>query len=210
MGFNTCLVENTRQKHLNWISAIMERKGWKHTQLAREAGIDASTLSRFINETNPGSRLSTFSIDKIAALNILPPFETASAPAVRGLSENEATPYEAKPNDIVLKLIIDALKHGKNSIDAWQLHSRALEYAGYIPGDIMLIDLNEAPHDGDVVCAQVYNRNGTAETVLRIFEHPWLVSATGDSASRKPLLVDNDRVVIRGTLMTSVRPRRAA
>jgi SOS-response transcriptional repressor LexA len=89
------------------------------------------------------------------------------------------------------------------------LRSRSLESAGYMPGDILMVDLNGRPEPGDVVCAQIYDRSGKAETIFRIYEHPFLVAATLDGRLMKPHLVDNDRVVIRGVVIASLRERRA-
>ena len=53
-------------------------------------------------------------------------------------------------------------------------------------------------------------RNGRAETVFRIFEDPFLVAATLDRTLFKPWLIDNDRVIVRGVVIASLRERRAA
>lgn len=73
-----------------------------------------------------------------------------------------------------------------------------------------MVDLNARPEVGDVVCAQVYDRAGKGETVFRVFEDPFLVAATLDTKLIRPLLIDNDRVVIRGVVVASFRERRAA
>lgn len=202
------LVENTREKHLNWIRAIMRLKGWSQTELARAAGIDPSTLSRFIRDVNSGARLNTLTIEKIEALGVLPAFETERVARPPGLAEQEAAPFMHETADPVVKLAVNALKGGRNGVDPWLMHSRALEHEGYLPGDILIVDLNAAPRDGDVVCAQVYDRLGEAETVMRIWHHPFLTAASGDPSVRRPLLVDNERVVLRGVVIASFRPRR--
>jgi SOS-response transcriptional repressor LexA len=88
----------------------------------------------------------------------------------------------------------------------WTLRSRALEVAGYLPGDVLIVDLNARPDDGDVVCAQVYERDN-AETLFRIYEAPYLQAATYQRGLFKPLLVDGRRVVLRGVVVASIRPR---
>jgi SOS-response transcriptional repressor LexA len=90
------------------------------------------------------------------------------------------------------------------------LRSRCLEVAGYVPGDVLMVDMNAKPEQGDVVCAQVYDRLGRAETVFRIFEDPFLVASSLDGTFFKPLLIDNERVVVRGVVVASFRDRRAA
>jgi len=91
-------------------------------------------------------------------------------------------------------------------VDPWVMKSRALEHAGYLPGDILIVDLNAKPQDGDAVCAQIYDRNGKTETAFRIYEYPFLIAASADPDLRRPVLVDNERASIRGVVMASIRP----
>jgi hypothetical protein len=71
-----------------------------------------------------------------------------------------------------------------------------------MPGDTVLVDLSTPPKAGEPCCAQVYDwRGGKAETVMRLFEPPYLVAATFDANLRKPLLVDSERVVVKGLIM---------
>jgi hypothetical protein len=60
------------------------------------------------------------------------------------------------------------------------------------------------------VCAQVYDMGGRAKTVFRIFEHPFLVAASIDPSLHRPLLIDNRAIMVRGVVVASMRPRRAA
>jgi transcriptional regulator with XRE-family HTH domain len=203
------LVVNTRHKHLSWLQAIMAHKRWSQTDLARNAGIDPSTLSRFFREVNPGAMLQSHTVEKIAAISDIPPFQTMPPVRPRGFAETEAAPYQAETVDDMLARAVQAAKAGKNGVDAWVLKSRAIELAGYLPGDILIVDLNAEPVEGDVVCAQFYDRQGRAETVFRIYEPPFLVAVSTDTRLFKPLLVEADRVVVRGVMRVSLRPQRS-
>ena len=101
------------------------------------------------------------------------------------------------------------MRAGGNAIDAWTLQSAALDLAGYLPGDILMVDLNADPEDGDIVCAQSYDRLGRAETIFRRFQKPFLTALSTQSNSFRPLIVDEDRVVIRGVVIATLRPRTA-
>lgn len=206
------LVENVRRKQLAWINAILEHRGWNRTRLAREAGLDPSALSRFFNDKHNKAQLQTNSIERISSVGGIPPYQTAPAPRVSGLAESEAEPLSI-PLDTQysepFQLALNSIRRSRNGLDGWVMKSRALELEGYMPGDIVFVDLNERPRHGDAVCAQIYDRHGKAETVFRIYEHPFLVSASTDPATRRPLLVDNNSVVIRGVIVSSIRPRRA-
>jgi hypothetical protein len=58
------------------------------------------------------------------------------------------------------------------------------------------------------VCAQLYRwSEGRADTVFRLYEPPYLVAMTRDAELRKPALVDNDRVIIKGVVILTLRPR---
>ncbi len=212
-----CVMENIRRKHMAWLQAVLQENNCGPAELARRATkkctgnekLDHSTLSKFINNKANTAVLSTGTIEKLARVSRLPPFETVLQPAIRGLAEEETTPYEYEADDYFSRAI-EAIKNGRNGIDPWILNSRSLEAAGYVPGDILMVDLNAIATPGDVICAQIYDRNGRAETVMRIFEDPFLISATLDNSLKRPHLVDNDRVQIRGVVITSLRQRKEA
>lgn len=200
------VVENVRRQQLDWVHANLKILNWNPTRASREAGISQSTLSKFLNDTANMARLETNSVEKLKAVFPLPPYQTAPNPVARGFAEAEAEPFTASGDDHVTAAV-DAIRSGRNGIVAWSLQSRALEVAGYLPGDVMLVDLNAQPQDGDAVCAQVYDRSGNAETVFRIYEGPYLQAATYARNLFKPLLIDGDRVLVRGVVVTSIRPR---
>lgn len=204
-----CVVEPVRKKHLAWVNAILQHKGLKPSRLAKEAGVNHGTILKFLNDPIGAARLNTYTIEKLEKYSGIPPFETSPVGAPRGFSENESEIYDP-PAGSYLSGAINAIKAGRNGIDPWVLNSRALENAGYFPGDVLLVDLNETPADGDVVCAQMYDRVGRAETVMRIYEHPFLIAATTDRNLLKPALVDNKSVVIRGVVVATLRDRRNA
>lgn len=195
-----------RGKQLAWIQAILSLRRWTPTRLAREARISQSTLAKFLGDPLDTAHLSLRSVEKIAQVSPLAPYLTEPLHHGRGFSESDARPFEPQGDDAATKAIM-AAKSGRNHIDPWVLRSRALEAAGYLPGDVLIVDLNENAVDGDVVCAQVYDRSGNAETVFRVLERPFLVAATLERRPTKPLLVDDEQIVIRGVVVASVRPR---
>jgi transcriptional regulator with XRE-family HTH domain len=200
-------MDSTRQKHVEWVNAILDIKGWTQTELARKAGLDPSTLSRFLREENPGARLNTYTIERIEHASGMHAFETSIAAPMRGMAEGEATPWLSEDSNSVTDIAVLAIKGEKNHIVPWVLKSAALELAGYIHGDILFVDLNGNPNLGDVVCAQVYDRFGKAETVFRIYEKPYLVAASTEAHLRRPILTDDDRAQIRGVVIATLRPR---
>lgn len=204
------LVTETRQQQLDWIEAVIDLKGWTRTDWARTAGVDPSTLSKFINDPQKAQTLGSNTVAKLKRVSPLPPYQTVATPRLGGLAETEAFTYKPPSNDgDDTAAAVSAIMAKHNAVDAWVLSSRGLDAIGYYPGDVLLVDLNGIPKAGDIVCAQLYTRPGNAETVFRIYEPPYLVAATLDRALTKPLLVDNDQIGIRGVVITSIRPRTA-
>ena len=197
-------MENERRKQLAYINLILRTRGWKIAELARRAGISASTFSKFRNDANNAAQMEPSTVMLLEEASGIP-----YGADVKGeqLDEPEGALYQAGGSD--LSEMVKMMRAGRNGVDPWVLKTRSLETAGYMPGDVVLVDLNTPAKSGDVVCAQIYHR-GVAETVFRIYEEPFLVAATFDPAKFKPLLVDNSRVVIRGVVTASLRDRRAA
>lgn len=196
-----------------WLKEVLDRTGETPTGLARKAGLAQSTLTRFMNNDD-APLLGLRSISKIAmAANTSPPgfaldhqIETAAGGG--GFAEPEAVPLaQFLPNgDQRLDAIIELIKGKRKSADPWVLKSDVLKFAGYLPGDVVIVDLATVPAAGMIVCAQVYLwARGTAETIFRIYEPPYLVAATDAPHVRRPLLVDNNHVVIKGVVTESFR-----
>lgn len=186
----------------------MQRTGWSQSELAARAGLDPSTLSRFLTGQREGHALRPTSIRKIEAVSGLA--MDAGQPDTGpdgGLAEAEATPLAVEERS-PLAAIIAALTEGRRNIDPWTLNSRALELSGYRTGDTLLVALGETPLSGDIVCAQLYDwARGKAETVFRIFQPPYLVASTTDTALLRPHAVDGQQVQIKGVVIHSVRSR---
>lgn len=202
------IVENPRRKQLEWISAILEHKGWRPSTLAKAARIDHSTLSKFLNDPLNAAHLNSTSVEKIAAAGGIPPYHRQAIGQPRGFAESEAELLLDMPSNAIAAAI-DSLKGNQSGADAWVMKSRALENAGFLPGDILIVDMNAEARDGDAVCVQLYDRAGRAETAFRIFESPFIVAASTDPDLRRPVLVDNERAIIRGVVTASLRPRLA-
>jgi transcriptional regulator with XRE-family HTH domain len=194
---------NETREHHAFIAKVMAKTGWSQSDLAARAGIDPSTLSRFLSK---GRELRLTTIQRIAIASGVS-FGDEPLPQSQGLSEGEALPYEFIAQDrraVAIRLLCE--QH--ENCDAWILKSRALESLGHMPGDVMIVGLNETPHIGDIICAQIYDWNkGGAETVFRIYQPPALIAATQDASLLKPYLLDDNTVVIKGVVLHSLRSR---
>jgi SOS-response transcriptional repressor LexA len=197
------VVENVRRKHLDWVNSILASTGWSQHRLAKEADLSPSALNKFLKDPTDTRTLNSFSLEKLERASGIPLSRGTGA-----FTEAETPGYEVERIDD-LGTMAQAMKQGRNGVDAWRMKTRALELAGYIPGDTLIVDQGVTPQMGDVVIAQIYDRNGEAETVVRIFEGSFLIAATTDPALISPIFINKD-VLIRGVCIASTRNRRAA
>lgn len=204
----------------DWLRKLPALTGKSLTAIATDIGVAVSTLTRPLSPDDPGtSTANQRTIDKIVAAYAVEPPDfggrggNAQGRPLRGFFE-DATRYEPKSGD-ALALAVRALIAGQPNADPWVIKTRALELAGYLPGDVVVVDLSRQPALGDAVCAQINIdfRRGTAETVMRIYERAGatdvLVAASMDPGLRQPIAIDQ-RAAIKGVIVGMVRPQRAA
>lgn len=105
-----------------------------------------------------------------------------------------------------------ALAGGRAGVDTWRVSTSAMQLAGYVEGDIILVDTHRvAPAPGAVVLAQVYDwQLGSAMTLLRRYDPPVIMAASADAREWKPYVVDGTNVLIVGIVVASWREDRKA
>jgi hypothetical protein len=197
--------EQTSGQHRDYVRRVIEHTGKPPTRIAKEIGVAASTLTRLLNASEGSiATLHARTISKLQAYSGISLFvgaDVAAPPGPRGLAE-DAVPFDARNADPAVAAAIKALIGGRQAADPWTIRKPALERIGFLPGDIVIVDLGRRPEAGDAVCAQVYDwGRSDAETVMRVYEPPYLVAASFDEQLRRPLVVDNERVIIKGVLL---------
>jgi transcriptional regulator with XRE-family HTH domain len=194
---------------LQYIQYLLEKTGWSRAELAKRAGLDPTTLSRFLSSGDVIYQLRGSTIRRLELVSGIAFGESPSSnsePLV-GFSEVEVIPFSVV-NDHNIMAAFEALHPGAINKDIWVLRSRALELVGYRPGDLIQIKLDIAPLRGDVVCAQVYDEvKSRAQTVFRIYAPPILASATTDLGLGTPYSLDDNRVVVKGVVVAMLRTR---
>lgn len=190
-----------------WLVEVLKKTGLKATPLAKAAGLAPSTVLRAL-DTEKGATLDTRSIAKIVEkLKVAPPpsLFAMPGPAPDGFAESELEAVAVDGGTRFAGIVLTATQ------GVWRVRTRALELAGYLPGDEVLADSATQPRARDVVVAQVVDhRSGGAETVLRVYDPPYLITETAAAEARqKPVLVDNDRVSIWGPVIVALRARAA-
>lgn len=202
----------SRDETKAWVRAVLAHVRMKPTELARRIDRVPSTLNRFLNDPGADHNLSDDTISRIAEVAGVLPYEyPGTQKRVAGLGTLEAERFDVGTGmgDALVDSAVRNAAQARNAIEPWVLRSRALELAGYLPGDIVIVDLNEKARPHDVVCAEVFDwRTMRTMTVFRIYEAPFLIAASGDAELLKPFVVDDDAVAIRGVVAGSVRPRR--
>jgi lambda repressor-like predicted transcriptional regulator len=178
-----------------WIEQVLTRTGWSSHRLALEAGVSPATVSRALND---GQYLtSTRTIEKIVrATGIAAPqnIGASGGPVRGGFAEPEAVYQGARPNR-------PAAEGGPHAA-VWRLQSESLRQAGVLPGDMLTVDPDTPPRAGDIVCVQVLDAAGEAQTVFRVYDRPFAVTAHAHpDHARKPLMIDDERVQVWGTVV---------
>jgi lambda repressor-like predicted transcriptional regulator len=204
-------MSTTLQEQVAWVRAILAYLGVSPTELARRAKLAPSTLHRPLNEPAYPGVLSGRTLGAIAEVAGVRPLEYPAR--MRGMAEPEALAYvepsRLDPGDNVGRAVRE-LVAGRNGRDAWVAQNHALDLAGILPGDIVIVDLNLQPKARDIVCAQIYDWSGTrTETVFRVFDAPFLLTRS-TRIDDKPLTVDGTTVVIKGVVTAVLRASRAA
>ena len=157
-----------------------------------------STLVKFLNDETGKRTLNSYTIEKFTKATRMP-FEGRMLPddAPDDSSELEFQ-SEGSPRFF--------LSSDDRHISTWRVRSRALELAGYLPGDFVVIDRSLPPKPGDVVVADLSTRQVREDLVIRIFDSSMLVAMTADRSAIVPILL-NRQVAIRGVVIHSFRSR---
>lgn len=193
----------------DWLQEVITATQLRPSQIATQAGVSDTTLTRLLNNPDHTGVLTQITIDRIKGTFKVPGPEEYSGLRGTMLGFAEAERYEAKHAAPDLARVVEMLVGGRNGVDAWRLKTDALALVGYLPDDLLLVDLHAEPKPQDAVLAQVYDwKGGSTQSVFRIFDPPFLVAASHDRTAFKPLLADNDRVIIRGVVIESFRARR--
>lgn len=187
-----------------WLQTLIDKSGESARAIAIKAEVSPSTIYRALDPDSDFTPTTT-TLDKIAkAWNVPMPHGFAAPHNVAaGLAEPEMRPLEGTPTQ--------ALRPENNNQSNWMIRTRALELAGVMMNDIVTVDMSVNPRSGDIVCAQVYNFDrGAADTLIRLYNPPYIVAKTMDPAlDDEPLLVDGRRVAIVGTVVQVLRNRAA-
>lgn len=198
---------------VTWFKQQQRRAGVTSFDLGEAIARDRSVISRIIN----GQQRMTLDQARAIADKLNVPLaemieraglgdKQTGAQLSPGFSESDAAAWVPAFGEANTVKPIAAALGERPGVDVWRVKTRAMALAGLLEGDFMLVDTHQAERvrAGDVVVAQVYNRNG-ATTVLRRFEPPVLIAASADPEDGRVFVVDGQNVVIMGKIVASWR-----
>jgi transcriptional regulator with XRE-family HTH domain len=199
---------HTQRDTRQWIRAVCQHMNMSPSQLATASGVAASTLTRYLNDPSGATGVSQKTLDAIAVFSGVAPHHF---PGKRGsaFAEPDAEPYEAGPGETdPAHQAVLAWTKGVNGRDAWRMKGWGLDLSGVLPGDVLIIDQNRRAKAGDIVCAQIADwQTGKAETVLRLYEAPYIMTNSAKLGPSRPMQVDDENISIRGVAVAVLRFR---
>lgn len=193
----------------SWISENLREHELSATKAAKAAGMATSTLTKFLkNDPDYTFTPTTTSVAKLERL-----FGRAAPRSAQGsvvLPQIEAAMVSMpKLPTSRQEAALAALAASRKGVEVWRIMGDALQAAGVMVGDVLVVDLNEPPMAGDIVCAEIHDR-GSRRTVFRLYEKPYLVAASFDPALRTPIVVDDRNVIVRGVVTERLSRRRGS
>lgn len=190
-----------------WLNAIARHFNLSPSQLALNSGMAASTLTRYLNDKTNSVGITQTSLEKVATYSGFRPNQLPGRNRA-GMAEPDTIPFSHEqtewPNWV--RLAVDAAKAGRNGVEAWIMKGAALDAMGIMPGDIVIIDQNARPKSGDIVLAQILDGiSATTETVMRLYQAPFIMTHSMRLGPGRPEQVDDDRVAIAGVSIGTLR-----
>jgi transcriptional regulator with XRE-family HTH domain len=203
-----------RDTDREWVKGILSERGWTATELARRAGVNQTTLTRFLHNPDHPYDMSARTRDAIARVVGLVASGPIAAPRppAAGFYEPDAVDWQpdmAEKDDVFADFLRTA-QVSRPHLAPFVLRTHALEALGWRSGDIVLVDLNERAQPGDLVCAQLYDwpRN-RADTLFRILQPPFLLAGPANGQMARPLVVDDQNIIVKGVVVSTFRHRAA-
>lgn len=170
------------------LKTLLAERGMSQTALADEIGKTRGYVSLLVRgERTP----SADTIARIArALNVTPGTLLDEAPGEHQGFGEQLQPVlsrRLKPGDLA------ALMTRRPHTPALYEVREGVPAFGYLPGDILVTDLNARPRMGDIVLVNRLAEHGTASTELMRWLEPWLLTADPADA---PVRLDEEAAVL--------------
>lgn len=202
-------MDNSQRSTKEWIQAVAASMNLSPSALAKNSGNAASTVTRFLNDTTNTIGISQRTLERIAEYSGVPVHRMPGERGPGGFAEPDVVEFEkSEKASEWMKDAVAAIRAGRNHVFAFEMRSWALDQSGIRPGDVLVFDMQARPRPDDVVCVQVADwSTGEAETVVRIYKPPFVMTHSAKLGLQAPLAVDEDRVSLRGVMLACIRAR---
>lgn len=192
---------------------VLKKHGMSQTDLARLLGRDKAVVTNLFSGKRSLKAEEAMLIARHLGVDVAQILGEKPAAQKRGMEEpavlipfRQAPLKTKKSKQIVEKsgkfFLKDSDVTGAN-VYAVEVRDDSLNLLGFMPGDIVISDLDAPCKPGQVVVVQYYKGAG-AETLLRKFEPP-LLMAHSTSQAHKPLNVDKDNVRLVSPVIKLIR-----
>ena len=196
------------------LKQLLEDKGVTQTELAKLLGRDKSVITHLLQGKRQLKLEEAIQIADFLGVPLAQLTEGEDAAAlVSGMGEPHCIPFQGEPSaqnrqsaQIIRREGGFFLEiHGSLPANAYALEVRdtALELAGFLPGDIVISSLDVACKPGDIVVVQHY-RQGSAETLLRRFQPPFLTAHSTDTGFA-PLPAEGEQIRVVSPVLQLIR-----
>lgn len=200
-------MDRSQRATKDWIKAVAAHLNLSPSRLALNSKCAASTVTRYLNDTTNTIGISQKTLDAIARYS---GYAVHKMPGQNGRSHSSDDAIAISEVQGIPDWIVSAVEkaiNGKNGREALVIKSWTLDLAGILPDDVIVIDQAQRPKAGDVVCAQIHDDDGSPETIIRLYDAPYIITHSAKLGAQKPLMVDEDRVTIRGVAIATMRAR---
>lgn len=207
--------DELRRAIADWTRSILDLPQIRHNQaeLARISGVSKSTISRMLGtDKNFDGLPGFFSISAVANAVGRPLPAAASELPDRPLQQPSLQSHQgAFREDDVQPLQPPANEPWNPNLQHWEIKNLSLQLAGFLPGDRIVADASLLPHvkAGDIVIAQIPNRQGGARTVIRRYKPPYILTAGTDPDRQEITTVDGEQAYLMAVFIRLIRQRAA-
>ena len=181
----------------NRIKSLRAKMGWTMEQLGDKIGATKATIYKIETARQSITEGHALGLARAFGVTIDDLYESESRP-VPAFAE-EAAPFTPATATFESHIPLEAHQ-------SWyKIHKSHLDQLGYVDGMLVIIDISREAvrdlHIGDVVIANAYRPDRTAETIVRQFIPPALLVTNSLKNNLQSLNLNTDDVAILGMIV---------
>lgn len=184
---------DAREPLRQWLRSIATAKGITLSEIAKGAEVAQSSITRFVNDPKYEYELSARTIRRIE--------EHYGVPVPRSRTFADAASAGFEPRR-------DATARRAEAFSSVMAADDALNLAGVRRGDLCEVDARATPNPGDLVAVEIRPGTRTRETIVRIYDMPYLTAHSTQYELNRPIMIEPGRARIVGVVVRIVRQLR--